>query len=1057
MKITKRTKNIVRGVAGICAGLLAVSVGGASIVDTYRSWIDANLGTVSSGIVTEDVDPSVDRYNFRVKSKEQTGYDLTTSKGMYEYQKAAAVEIASEGIVLLKNKKFGENKTSLPLAKNSDVTLLGVGAYGVWHGGTMGSKPVDSEKISFEDALAAQGMKVNAEAKAAFSTAPGYGYTESVDKWTQSTVYTPNISSLANGKFNLKESSPADVGLADKATKGGTAIIVLARQGGEQSYYLPGEAGKAVAGQFDADHDVLGLSVKEMETVKYAKKNYDNVVVIVNSDCAMDIPELFEENGEYEADSVVWAGLPGTYGWTAVAQVLDGTVNPSGRMVDTYAAKSSVSAANQNYGIFTFGNVDTSDKVITSNEKSAWYMPEAEGIYIGYRYYESRYFDCVNGRGNASVAHKAPNQDTAKASATEWKYADEVVASFGYGLSYTTFTETINSLKVDKDGRTVTAEVRVVNTGSTAGKHVVELYVNAPYIEGGLEKSAIQLIGYDKTGMLEPGDAETVTVTADFQYFASYDKNLEHHNTKGAYVLDEGEYAFAIGNGAHDALNNVLAANGKTKTNGMDENGDANKVRKEKFNRIEMLYSKGGEVIENQLQDMELSVFDEEITELSRANWQTSFPKTYSGLNTTEAMNAGLRCKMYEVHETDNGGKKVVWGKDTTYTFAGMKPEKGEWIEYDDPRIMALVEQVTLKEAIACVTQCGGQDWDAIPSIESPAFKTTDGPVGYDAERGKLSIDWNTANTEYDTEKDDPYGDIEMRPLPTMPVIGATFSHEMAEKSGEVLSMLALWSGVAEVWGPGVNIHRTPYNSRNHEYYSEDPVHLANMANDFATEAQRNGLITCLKHYAFNDTEANRSGLAPFMSEQRARECDLRAFQMAIENKTALAVMTGFNRAGSTFCSAHKGLISGILREEWDFHGFCVTDMVSPAYYMNPRDSLIVGTDGMLTASSENNIKNNVNGWGEFTEENLAKDMDMQQAIQDAVHRAIYIFLNSNVTNGYTRNSRLVFFRTWYDNALTAAITVTAILTVAGAAGYITISILAKKKENESTEAENED
>ena len=154
---------------------------------------------------------------------------------------------------------------------------------------------------------------------------------------------------------------------------------------------------------------------------------------------------------------------------------------------------------------------------------------------------------------------------------------------------------------------------------------------------------------------------------------------------------------------------------------------------------------------------------------------------------------------------------------------------------------------------------------------------------------------------------------------------------------------------------------------------------------------------------------------------------------------------------------SHKGLISGILREEWDFHGFCVTDMVSPAYYMNPRDSLIVGTDGMLTASSENNIKNNVNGWGEFTEENLAKDMDMQQAIQDAVHRAIYIFLNSNVTNGYTRNSRLVFFRTWYDNALTAAITVTAILTVAGAAGYITISILAKKKENESTEAENED
>ena len=353
------------------------------------------------------------------------------------------------------------------------------------------------------------------------------------------------------------------------------------------------------------------------------------------------------------------------------------------------------------------------------------------------------------------------------------------------------------------------------------------------------------------------------------------------------------------------------------------------------------------------------------------------------------------------------------------------------------------------------MTQCGGQDFDAIPSIQSPAFKTTDGPVGYDAERGKLSIDWNTANTEYDTEEGDPYGDIEMRPLPTMPVIGATFSHEMAEKSGEVLSMLALWSGVAEVWGPGVNIHRTPYNSRNHEYYSEDPVHLAAMANDFATEAQANGLITCLKHFAFNDTEANRSGIAPFMSEQRARELDLRAFQKAIENETALAVMTGFNRAGATFCSAHTGLITGILREEWGFNGFCLTDMVSPAYYMNPRDSIAAGTDGMLTSSSTSNIQNNVNGWGEFTPEGLAEDMDMQQRIQDSIHRALYIFINSNATNGYSANSHLEFFRTWYDNALTALITVTAVLTGVSAAGYIATKVLLKKKED-TTEVKDE-
>lgn len=400
MKITNKTKNVARGLTGIFAGLLAFSIGATSIVNTYRSWIDANLGTQSTEIVNGEVDPNEDLYNFRVKSKEETGYDLTTTQGMYEYQKAAAIEIASEGIVLLKNKD-----KSLPLEKNSDVTLLGTTAYSVWHGGTMGSMPVASEKVSFVKALTDQGMKVDETAKAAYEKAPGYGETVTESPWGgTSTSY--NISSLSNGKFKLNESSPEDVGLSNKSAKSGTAIIVLGRQGGENGYYLPGEEGKADASQFDADHDVLGLSVKEMETIKFAKANYDNVVVIINSDSAMDIPELFEEGGEYEADSVLWAGLPGTYGWVAVAQVLDGTVNPSGAMVDTYAVKSSVNAANQNYGVFTFGNVDLTDTNVVNNQKSAWYMPEAEGIYVGYRYYETRYYDCVMGQGNASVAHK---------------------------------------------------------------------------------------------------------------------------------------------------------------------------------------------------------------------------------------------------------------------------------------------------------------------------------------------------------------------------------------------------------------------------------------------------------------------------------------------------------------------------------------------------------------------------------------------------------------------------------------------------------------------------
>lgn len=1054
MRFTNKTKNVARGLTAIFAGFLAISIGATAVVETYRSWIDTQLGTISSGIVTGEVDPDEDTYNYRVKSVEEVGYDLTTTQGTYEYQKAAAIEIMSEGIVLMKN-----DGDSLPLEKRSEVTLLGTAAYNPLYGGTMGSMAVEDEKVSFIDALEAQGMSINSAALAAYETAPGYGDGSTSQGMASGASAPSNLSSLGSGIFTLNESSPGDVGFSGEDDDG-TAIIVLARQGGESTYYLPGDEGKGNTdiNSWDDDHDVLGLSVKEMETIAYAKANYDNVVVIINSDSAMDIPELFEEGGAYEADSVVWVGLPGTYGWTAVAQVLDGTVNPSGHMVNLYASKSSVSAAMQNYGIFTFANADADDTTAQNTDRNLWYTAEVEGIYIGYRYYETRYYDTImNPSSGASIAHSGNNQDTAKSSAGEWVYADEVVASFGWGLSYTEFTEEILDVEVDETNMTVTATVKVTNDGTVAGKHSVQLYVNTPYTSGGLEKSAIALLGYEKTSLLSAGDSEEVTITAEFQDFASYDSSLVHDNTTGGYVLDKGDYIFAIGNGAHDALNNVLAKLGKTTDDGMDEDGESSKAYIREFeDDVYILQSKSGETIENQLQDMEVSMFDEDVVELSRSDWYNTWPETYDNLKYTEAMETGLSNQIYEIHETDNGGEEVIWGADTNYTFASLKPEKGTWIDYDDPELLALVQQVTLAEAIQCVTQCGGQDWDAIPSIGSPAFKTTDGPVGYDQQRGTLNTDWNTANTEYDSDDDDPYGNIEMRPLPTLPVIGATFSHEMAEKSGEVLSMLALWSGVAEVWAPGVNIHRTPYNSRNHEYYSEDPVHLADMANDFATEAQKNGLITCLKHYAFNDTEIYRAGMAPFMSEQRARELDLRAFQKPFENGTALGVMTAFNRAGATFSSAHTGLITGILREEWGFNGLVVTDMVSNPAYMNARDSIAAGTDGMLIASATNFINNGINGWAEFTEEGLAQDMDMQQRIQDAVHRALYIFLNSNAVNGYTRDSYFATFRTWYDNVLTAFITTSAVLTALSVGGYVTVKVMSAKKKDDLTEVNDE-
>lgn len=1046
MKAKKTLKTVSLGVSALFAGLLTISVGASSIVNTYRSWIDSNLKTQSSGMVNGNYDGDpIDLYNFRVKSKEETGYDLTTTKGMYDYQRAAAIEIASEGIVLMKNK----DDSALPLAKNSKVTLLGTTAYNVWHGGMMASMPVRSEKVGFVDALKKQGLVVNSKFEEAYKTAPGYGEEVTTNAWGGTSV-SSNLAKLNSGVFDLRESSPEDLGLtASDADSSDTAIIVVGRPGGENSYYLPGSAGKT---EGFGKNDALGLSDTELETIKFAKDNYSKVVVIVNSDSAMDLPELFEEDGTYEADAVLWAGLPGTYGWEAVAKVLDGTVNPSGAMVDTYAAKASVSAANQNYGIFTFANADTLTSLEGQKYQNDWYMAEAEGIYIGYRYYETRYYDSImNPNSNASVPNKnsnGVNVDTANPNAETWDYRDEVVTSFGYGLSYTNFSETLKSVEV-KNG-TVTATVEVKNEGEKAGKHAVQLYVSAPYEEGNVEKSAIQLVGFDKTELLEKDQSETITITADLQDFASYDSTHEHDGVKGAYVLDGGNYYFTIGNGAHDALNNVLDLQGKTPSNSkMDYKGDSTKVNVKTIEETVLTKSKANETIENQLENMELSNFEEDIKELSRSDWSQTWPETYDNLSFTEEMKPGLLNHLTDIKASDNGGKEVIWGANTGATFASLKPEKGETVAYDDPKLLEVVQNVTLQEAIDSVTQCGGQDWNAIPSISQPAFKTTDGPVGYDEARGALKTDWNTANTVYDCEDNDPYGNIEMRPLPTEPVIGATFSHDMAAKSAEVLSMIALWSGVAEVWGPGANIHRTPYNARNHEYYSEDPIHLGWMAEDFANEAQQNGLITCLKHFAFNDTEMNRDGIAPFMSEQRARELELRCFQRAIETGHSTSIMTGFNRAGEIFTGAHKGLMTGILREEWGFNGFAVTDMISSPNYVNPRDALAAGTSGMLIASSANFINGNMNGWGEFTVEGLAEDMDMQQALQDSVHQALWKFINSNVTNGWTRDAKIRNITTWYDKVLTGIISTTAVIAAVALAGYITLIVVEFKSKKD--------
>ena len=632
-------------------------------------------------------------------------------------------------------------------------------------------------------------------------------------------------------------------------------------------------------------------------------------------------------------------------------------------------------------------------------------------------------------------------------------YKRQVVWSFGYGLSYTEFEESGLTVNADDATQTVSAEVTVTNVGDTAGKHIVQLYVQVPYIDGGVEKSAIQLIGFGKTDTLEPGEQEKIEVSCDYEYFASWDREFEHNGVQGAYILDSGDYYFTTGNGVNDALNNILAAQGYTVagTDGyMTEDGDASKVVTDEFERVEITGSNSGEMYQNQLDNMDLELQIEGVENFSRSDWSGNWPQVYSGLTPAEGMKDALENQVYTLNA--NGDPSTVkFGQNNGLTLADLKPEKGEKLSYDDPLLQMHVEQYDLGDAVAALIN--GDSYSFGPTTVSGKEQAQtiaiadDGPMGFDSYTAgsgaeiKLESDpYNAANDpDYETYKDTP-----MRILPTGVNIGATWNEELNREAGEMMGNLALWNGVSAIQGPGSNIHRNAYNSRNHEYYSEDGVLSGIMMGAFCGGAWEYGLNCTVKHFAFNDTELNRMGVSAFMSEQRARENELRAFQIGIEDGNVNGMMMGMNRAGGYFVGANPGLMN-IIRNEWAFTGFIETDMTAGTYDNN-RDSLASGVDSMLHAISADKVAvsrdellktwsgDNQYATGTVTDA-VAQDTYFLSQIQTALKHITWVLVNSNYMNGIDKTTRMERVNTWYDNAFIGIITASAVLTLVCVAG----------------------
>lgn len=1025
MSKKKSGRRVWRGVTTATASLLTLSVCASTVVDGFRTDIDKFLGTKSTKLVTENSD-GTDLYTFKS--------DYTSTTELLHGIQDVGERMSEEGSVLLKN------NGALPLTKDETqkITLLGFSSYYPVQGGDMGSSLVentgtDADTVDMVGAFKAKGFGLN-QTVADMYEALQPTFKSEVQSWGGTIEYNHITAPSTTGVFSSKEPSQAaldgqNAAWKDSMNDNNVMIVTIARSASENGSYNPGTAGVDPTQNLNQT-DPLGLSDDERDLINAAvtakAANGGKVIVLLNNASAMEVQEIEDNVG---VDAILQVGLPGGYGFYGVADILSGAVSPSGHLTDTYAVKNANSPAAQNFGDLQWTNANPDIKMNDA-------IVEAENIYIGYKYYETRYFDTVMNQGNASST-------VGSSTGSAWNYDDEVTYPFGYGLSYTTFTQTLDDLHVDLENETVTAKVTVTNTGSVAGKDVVQLYVSLPYTdydkEHGVEKAAVQLLDYGKTAELAPGASETVTITADMQNMASWDSTADNAaGTKGCYILDAGDYWFTIGNGAHEAVNNVLAAEGQS------VDGSADKAKSWNLGSQDtttFATTKNGTAVENQLADMDVNYWlPGTATYLTRADWEGTFPKTYKDLTATDEMIDILDNDIYEIN-ANGDPSTVTFGADNGLTLADLKGVS----DINDERWDMLMDEITLEECMIR-TGFGGTSTKVIESIMSPETIQNDGPNGiYSYPLGQY------ANTDASTgdpcvvDANDPNLTYKMGTMVNETVIAQTFNKDLAADYGRVIGNYSLWANTTIFWGIGTNLHRLPYNARNHEYYSEDAVLTAGQGTAYAAAAMEYGVIIAPKHLAFNDTEINRTGVSVFMTEQQARENELRGTQGIVENAHVLGVMTAYNRVGITQDNAHTGLTKNILRNEWGFEGLISEDFIQDANYVVLKEAVLNGVT-MSCNTGDNTMAAVSEKYPYWTVEAVSQDTTMMTALKQAMKYQNYALANSNAMDGMASNTKLVSVRTWYDNALTAVQIVFAALTVLAAAMYVLDERKSKKQ-----------
>lgn len=905
-----KRRDFLKGMAGTTGLVLANEMAASTLLFQNQGMINQALNVTTSRVVQTDGDATDTTY-YGAAALKQYGEDISSKANALKVEMAAAAENvtqAEEGTVVLINQN-----NILPLAPDSTkVTVFGNGSTNSRYNKKKSTSTVDAiPMVTFNDAMTETFGAANVNLTLSTSV---YSKLSTTDA---STVYEAPIADVQAQESSWKST-------------GSVAVVVFTRYGTEDS-----ESAMLVDDNGITRH-YMGLMQNEMDLLSYlqaGKKSgmFKGIVAVINADQMMELGWAYD----YDVDALVIAGIPGTQGFEGVANVLCGKVNASGKLADSYPV-SSLSAPACTYAAAENSRqwANLSDVMsyidaegVVSENHSDDYVIYAEGIYVGYKYYESRYEDCVLGRYGA-------NDAVGSTTGSAWNYADEMDFTFGAGLSYTTFDQKLKSVDYDSASDTYTVTVDVTNTGSVSGKSVVEVYAQTPYgdyeVSNKVEKAAIQLAGFEKTDDIEPGATVTVEVPIERYLLASYDSNKAR-----GYILSAGDYYFAIGEDAHDALNNILAAKGYTSADGMIDargnavDGDASKTytwAESSLDDASYRFSRYDEDVEvtNQFDQDQLSNYGVDFTYLTRSDWAGTFPATAFAVTASDDMMKDLRGDWYDSYVatlTDVPSvAEYTQGADNGMSFVTLKDAV-----WDDDEIWdTFIDQLTVDEMLSLRNDSNG--CGAIEHVALPSQARGDDGVciqqGSLVATGESCMSWVS---EVMTSR--------------------TWNKARFTARGHMLGVESIYCGLNGLWYGGGNIHRTAFGGRNMQYYSEDGVMGYYVGWYEAQAMQALGIMYGTKHFALNDQEANRESLGVFANEQAIREIYLKSFEGPMCKGGAMDIMTGFNRIGVRYVATNPSLLTGVLKTEWAYKGHVTTDAGSNSYKSRLLEQLVSGID----------------------------------------------------------------------------------------------------------------